>query len=153
MNTISTKCISISSCFPAKADVIWELLQKIETLQYIAAPYAYFRRTDPSADMIWREKAVFHFKLRIFGFIPVSLHTIQINTFDRATYLVKSTESNRFVSVWKHTIILKPGDDGTTGYTDEVEIGAGFLTSMISLWSKFFYKHRQKKWRRLLTQV
>ena len=34
-------------------------------------------------------------------------------------------------------------------YTDEVEIYAGIFTLFTAIWAKLFYKHRQKKWKRI----
>ena len=45
---------------------------------------------------------------------------------------------------------LKPIDHDHTGYTDEVEIHAGWKTPFVCLWAKLFYAHRQRKWIRLL---
>lgn len=45
---------------------------------------------------------------------------------------------------------LEKLDENTTGYTDIVEIDAGWKTVLVYLWAVCFYKHRQKKWIKLL---
>ena len=146
---MKSKTVRVSSYFPASADIIWEKLQHIETLQYIAAPYALF---DPAGNglMVWKAGETFQFHLKIFGILPMGIHTINVAQFDRATLTVYTNENNKSVPVWNHRIMLKQESAGRTYYTDEVEINAGWKTQFVYLWSKAFYKHRQRKWLRLL---
>lgn len=41
--------------------------------------------------------------------------------------------------------------ENTTQYTDEVEINAGWKTIFVYMWANAFYAHRQRKWKRLLS--
>lgn len=142
------KKVIVTSRLPASAETIWPLLTKIETLRYIAAPLATFTpRTD---DAIWQEGATLQFRLRLFGFLPMGMHTIHVRRFDASTHSVYTEETNRWVPVWNHTITLAPAPDGTTLYTDIVAIDAGPRSGLISLWSRWFYRHRQRRWHRLL---
>lgn len=136
-----------TSVFPAKREEVFARLQRLETLQFIAAPYASFTPVDHRADFQWQvgSRSTYHF--RLFGLIPYGTHTIRIERFDED--VVQSRESNEHVPVWNHRITLK--NLGTsTEYTDEVEIEAGWKTPFIWLWAKAFYAHRQCKWIRLL---
>lgn len=145
-----TKIVSISSVFPASPEQIWSQLVKVETLQYIAAPYASFRPVNSDESMTWQKGAVSRFYLRIFGFISAGVHEIRVKEFNKTTYTIQTVESNKTVPVWKHKIVLKPIDTLSTCYTDEVELYAGWLTCIVYLWSKMFYRHRQRKWLQLL---
>jgi len=145
-----TKIVSVSSVFPATPDEIWIRLTRIDTLQYIAAPYASFIPEVPSKEMIWREGETARFRLRIFGFLPMGIHTIQVRFFDHATYNVSTSEKNNIVPIWNHRIEIVPEGKNSARYTDEVEIGAGWLTNVVYLWSKLFYRHRQRRWHKLL---
>jgi len=147
---MKTKKVHISSGFPASADEIWSKLTKLKTLQYIAAPYAYFRSIDTKSELIWREGMTAQFRLKILGFIPMGIHTIKIVEFNKDNYLVRSIEGNKHVPVWRHTIILEPSTDQTTYYEDVVEIEAGWKTGIVSIWSRVFYRNRQRKWHKLL---
>ena len=49
---------------------------------------------------------------------------------------------------WNHLIRIEPEGAGSR-YTDEIEIGAGPLTPLISLYAKLFYRYRQRRWRKL----
>ena len=136
-----------SSVFPASRDVVFEKLQKLETLQTIAMPYATFEPVG-AAEPIWTVGSTSTYRFRLFGVIPFGTHTIHIVRFDPDG--VSSREGNEHVPVWNHDIIMIPLDDNHTKYTDRVEIQAGWKTPFIWLWSNAFYAHRQRKWVSLL---
>ena len=136
-----------SSVFPAPREEVYTNLQRLETLQYIAAPYATFTPVENNNDFSWREGAVSSYHFRLFGFIPFGIHTIRIEKFDQSG--IQSREHNKHVHVWDHLILLE-NLGNQTKYTDEVEIHAGWKTVFIWLWAKAFYAHRQRRWIRLL---
>ena len=86
--------------------------------------------------------------LSAFRFDPFGTHTIHIVRFDPDG--VSSREGNEHVPVWNHDIRLIEKDENHTQYTDQVEIHAGWKTAYIWLWANAFYRHRQRKWIRLL---
>ena len=136
-----------SSIFPAPREEVFARLQRLETLQYIAAPYATFTPVEKSAVFSWQEGKTSSYRFRLFGLIPFGVHTIRIERFDQNG--IQSREHNRHVPVWDHLIMLEDLGDQTK-YTDEVEIHAGWKTVFIWLWAKAFYAHRQRKWIQLL---
>ncbi len=136
-----------SSVFPASRDVVFEKLQKLETLQYIAKPYATFEPvglTEP----VWTVGSMSAYRFRLFGVIPFGTHKIHIVRFEPEG--VSSREGNERVPMWNHDITMIPLDDNHTKYTDRVEIQAGWKTFFIWLWANAFYTHRQRKWISLL---
>lgn len=136
-----------TSVFPASRDTVFEKLQKLETLQYIAKPYATFEPAGPVAS-VWAAGGESSFCFRLFGIIPYGIHTIRIVRADPGG--ISSREGNPHVPVWNHDIALVMLDEQHTEYTDRVEIHAGWKTFFIWLWANAFYKHRQKKWIKLL---
>ena len=138
-----------TSVFPAPRDVVFQKLQRLETLQTIAKPYAAFDPVD-SATAVWTVGCKSSYRLRLFGFIPFGTHTIWIARFDPEK--VSSREGNGHVPVWNHDILLVPIDENHTEYTDRVEIRASWKTIFIWLWAKAFYAHRQRRWIRLLKE-
>ncbi|MBQ9290539.1 MAG: hypothetical protein IJ210_10535, partial [Clostridia bacterium] len=113
-----------TSIFPAPRDAVFQKLQRLETLQTIAKPYAVFEPVD-SAAAVWTVGGKSSYRLRLFGFIPFGAHTIWIVRFDPDG--VSSREGNRHVPVWNHDILLVPIDENHTEYTDRVEIRAGWV--------------------------
>ena len=136
-----------TSVFPAPRDQVLSRLRCLETLQYIAAPFASFTPVNETAGFIWEAGAVSEYRFKLFGIIPFGIHTIRIERFDQDG--IQSREHNRHVPVWDHLIILKDLGDRTE-YTDEVVIRAGWKTVFVWLWARAFYAHRQRKWIRLL---
>lgn len=138
-----------TSIFPASRGDIFSKLQKLETLQYIAAPYATFTPVNIEAFPMWKPGSVTSYRLKLFGVIPCGLHTIRIEKFHEVEG-VSSKEGNAHVPVWNHDIFLKIVDDTHTEYTDQVVIDAGWKTIFVYLWACCFYTHRQRRWIKLL---
>ena len=145
---MKTKTIQVTSILPFSEDVIWENLMLFSTLKYITAPFATF--TPINDVIVWKEGEVFRFHLRLFGFIPMGVHEIKVIECNRETLSVYTHESNPRVPVWNHRILLEPCNDRTVRYTDEVEIQARWATPIVVVWSRVFYRHRQRKWKSLL---
>ena len=138
-----------TSVFPASAEKIFQKLQKLETLQYIARPYASFEPIGEAAT-VWTVGSLSSYRFRLFGGIPFGTHTIRIVKFDQTG--ISSREYNEHVPVWNHDIVLRAIDENHTEYTDRVEIHAGWKTFFVWLWAGAFYAHRQRKWIRLLKE-
>ena len=147
---IVKKIINKTSVFPAEAGVIWERLQWLRSLRYVASPYASFHPVDKREDFTWQEGEAFAVHCRLLGILPLGVHTIQIIKLDRDNFTIYTNESNRYIPVWNHRITLRPVDEQNTEYTDRVEIDAGWKTPFVYAWAKCFYAHRQKKWLALL---
>jgi ligand-binding SRPBCC domain-containing protein len=141
------KIIKIETSFDAPAEKVWPYLLELKTLQYIARPLVYFK---PKVEFNqFREGENYNLTLKILGLFPIRNHLIFIKELNKASLTIKSQESNAIIPIWNHTISLKPNGD-KTDYTDEIEINAGKLTKIISTFAKIFYKHRQKRWKKLL---
>ena len=142
--------IKKTSVFPAKQSNVFELLQRFDTLAYIAKPYATFKNIDGQTEPVWEAGRSFSFDFKMFGFIDLGVHIINVKEFNIDN--IYTNEGNPFCPVWNHRIILKAIADIKTEYTDEVEIGAGWKTPLVCLWAKAFYSHRQMKWIKLLNK-
>ena len=138
-----------TSVFPASKNEVFKRLQKLETLQKIAYPYATFTPVNGKKNIVWKAGETSSYRFRLFGLIPFGTHTIHVVHFglDEGIY---THEGNEYVPVWNHEIILKGIDDTHTEYTDNVTIDAGWKTIFIYLWAVCFYSHRQREWIKLL---
>lgn len=141
--------VCVSSILPASVDEVWDKLQHLGTLQYVAAPFASFESLD-KGKTIWREGETTKYKLKLFGIFSLGVHTIKIIQFEKNTYTVLTNEENKIVPEWNHKIRLEIIDERSVRYTDEVELFAGWKTVFVYWWSCIFYRHRQKKWQYLL---
>ena len=136
-----------TTVFPASKEIVFSRLQQLETLQYIARPYAAFEPVGEVSN-VWTVGSSSSYRFRLFGFIPFGTHTIRIIRFDPEG--VSSREGNEHVPMWNHDINLEAADSNHTKYTDRVEIKAGWKTFFVWLWANAFYAHRQRKWITLL---
>ena len=146
---MKTRTVYKKSVFPADIDTVSSLLKKLNTLQYIAKPYASFSPVNGSGSICWKEGQTESFRFKLFCLIPYGVHTIHIIDFSKDG--ICTNESNPHVPVWNHRIRLNALADGTTEYSDEVEIGAGWKTSLVWAWANLFYSHRQRRWIKLLS--
>jgi ligand-binding SRPBCC domain-containing protein len=143
--------IFVETVLPAPADRVWEVLQRTETLQRVAAPLLQFRAVE-SGGMpgLWREGTEARLRLYLFGLVPVGRHTVRVDVLDQERGEIHTRESGGMAPVWNHTIRIAAIGDGATRYSDAVEIRAGMRTPLVWLFAWFFYRHRQRRWRALL---
>jgi hypothetical protein len=66
---------------------------------------------------------------------------------------IQSRESEPLVRRWDHLIRIRPTPDGQTLYSDEIIIEAGWVTLVVWLFAHCFYRHRQRKWRRIARRL
>ncbi len=146
-----SKVVHVKSVFPASKEEVFERLQEFDTLRVITKPYISFEPLDGKKDFVWREGATFVFKSRLFGWLPFGTHTINVIQFglDNGIY---TNEVNTYVPTWNHEITLKEVGENQTEYADIVEIYAGWKTVFVYVWAKLFYRHRQRKWIKILKQ-
>ncbi len=136
-----------TSTFPASREAVFQKLQRLETLQFIAKPYASFEPVG-NTQSVWSVGSTSSYRFNLFCLIPFGTHTIHIVRFE--TDGISSKEENEHVPVWNHDITLVKLGDNHTEYTDHVEIKAGWKTIFIWLWANAFYAHRQRKWIKML---
>ena len=141
--------IIISSTLNNSAEKIWTKLLNIETLVEICKPMATFKSKLNDKEMKWEINKEYIFKLFIYGFLPFGDHKIILKKLDKENKIILSNEYNKIVKIWNHLIIMENIGENEIKYTDEVEIYAGILTLFTAIWAKLFYKHRQKKWKRI----
>ncbi len=67
-----------SSVFPVTKQEIYSKLQKLQTLQYIAYPFATFEPVNGDSKLVWREGIVSSFRFKLFGWIPFGVHSIKV---------------------------------------------------------------------------
>ena len=146
-----SKTIKVSTVFPATAAEVWEKMQQPETLCYIAAPFVVFEPLGEGLG-IWREGRAADFRLKIFGLISFGGHRIRIAQADRDTFTVQTHESGTHLRAWNHRIALQPLGESRTRYTDEIEVDAGWKTAAVYGFGVLFFRHRQRRWLRLLAR-
>jgi hypothetical protein len=142
---------SVLSCPPEKA---WEELQRPALHREIIRPLFRFVPADPPQfPERWPEGATLHFRGYLFGILPIGTHSIFLERIDPAARVLQSREAGRLVRRWDHLVRVRPTGDGRTLYSDEIVIEAGWLTPFVWLFAQGFYRHRQRRWRRVARRL
>jgi hypothetical protein len=143
LRTVRRACL-----LDAPADVVWRALRAPATLVDVAAPVLRMPALE-RRDRAWQPGEPVTTWLLLFGFLPVSRHTVVVETLDDATMTARTQEHGGPVPVWRHRITVEPAGPGRCRYTDEVEIGAGRLTGLVRAPASGFFRWRQHRWQRL----
>ena len=141
--------IELTTRLEATAEHIWQELQKPALLKHVAAGRLRFVPIEPPAfPEHWRD-GDYRVALRGFGWLPLGEQVISIRIRDDERTL-HDHGSSRFFRRWEHRISLQPDGPDATRYTDRVEFDAGMLNPLLLPLVTDFFRHRQRRWRRLV---
>ncbi|MAT42710.1 MAG: hypothetical protein CL609_10235 [Anaerolineaceae bacterium] len=148
MRTILTTFLDCSK------ERVWQEVQTVRLLAYIAAPMVIFEPLQPTRfPEIWGE-ACYQVRMKIFGRFSFGRHWIVISKPLAATgaFQLRDNGYGDRISKWDHWITIQDEPIGKTRLTNDVNIEAGLLTPIVWLFSQAFYRHRQRRWRILVTK-
>jgi len=141
----------ISTIIQANENKMWEALQRVSSLAYVASPCLLFKFLDGSAlPEKWEPGKEYALSISAFHFIPLGNHFIGITTIDAANKEMLSNEHGTLIKEWNHRIKVEKIDEGRIKYSDEIEIKAGALTLLVWFFAHSFYRHRQRRWKKLI---
>lgn len=145
---------TIRSAFACSPAFAWDKVQTSALLQEVIYPLL---RIAPAAGASfparWEEGQSVHGRLYLFGFLPLGKHVIHIERVDAERRQIQSRESGGLIRRWDHLVTVRPGDDGQTIYSDEIEIECGWLTPLVWAFANAFYRHRHRRWKRLIRRA
>ncbi len=134
-------------CPAAKA---WEEVQKSALLLHVAWPLARIVPADSGAfPARWQSGLTVRCKLFVFGIIPIGVRTLHFEAVDQQACEIRTREQDPLVRKWDHVIAIRPLGPGRSHYRDTIDIDAGRLTLPVWVWTSWFYRHRQWRWRAL----
>ena len=127
-----------------------EAVKTPRLLFFVASPLVRFVPTRGTVvPRVW-EEATYWFGLRIFGFLPFGEQAVRITFSPGADdFRVRDDGYSRLVKRWDHRILIERSGAGVR-YCDELNIEAGVLTPVVWLFAFLFYRHRQRRWSRLV---
>lgn len=143
-----TRLTTILDCPKERA---WQAVQMTRLLDFIAAPLVRFEPVQPTRlPERWNEEK-YLVRMKIVGRIPFGNHWIVISfPLAEGCYQIRDNGYGDQIDKWDHWITLEDTPDGKTRYTDQVDIEAGLLTPVVWIFSQIFYRHRQRRWRKLV---
>lgn len=145
------KTIEVSTFLDAPPDTVRDHVERSELLEYITRGMIRFKAVDPPQfPERWSEG---HYKAEMYwkGFLPVGSQTISIEPqpMDGETWSIRDNGHGSLIRTWDHMIEISPQNGGTY-YLDRISVDAGILTPFVAIFAGRFYRHRQKRWRRLV---
>ncbi len=144
----------IATRLPCSEAELWERIIEPESLRFVSAPILSFvapeGRDLPTS---WQTGVPYPLRLRFLGVLPLGRHTIELVRVDERARRIESRESGLLARTWNHIIVFREVEPGSVEYTDEIEIRAGLLTPIIWVFAHGFYRHRQRRWRVLLSRT
>ena len=145
--------VELTSRIDAPVDEVVRHVMTPRLLDYVAAPlirFTYPEGFDSGGDWPLGEHRV---GMKFMGLVPIGWQAIGIElpqSPEEDTILLRDNGYSPTIKRWDHWIIIRPHASGSgTSYTDRVHIEAGLLTPIIAAYARFFYKHRQRRWREL----
>ena len=145
------KTIELETFLPADTATVWDHVLQPRLLCFVAKGMLTLQPVDP--DAFPQRWSVGQYKVRkyLWGLLPIGWQIIGIEIMpDRGQ--VRRLHDNGggwLLPTWDHTMQVEPVDGGTR-YTDRVKIEARGLTPLVAAFARCFYKHRQRRWQKLV---
>lgn len=145
------KTLVISTYLPADPQTLQDHIERSALLHYVARGVLRFAPVDPPEFPEKWERGQYTAMMYWKGFFPLGLQTIGIEPqpMNADTWSMRDNGHGAMVKTWDHMIEVAPKGDGSM-YVDRIAIDAGVLTSIVALFAERFYRHRQKRLRRLV---
>lgn len=149
--------VDLSTTIALSAEIVWEEVQTAALLMHIAWPLVRFAPIDSEQLEAFTPGGRYRARLRLFGFLPFGTQWIVTSVHEpESGAWPKRLRDNGYSAViqkWDHWITITPNPDGTTCYRDEVDVSAGILTPSVWAFAQLFYRHRQRRWRKLAASL
>jgi hypothetical protein len=139
--------VDLSSILPCDAEQAWDEVLTSRLLTEVASPLVAIRPT-PGGRLpaVWPAGATVPVRSYLFGFIPLGTRAVHFERVDAAAWEIETEETDPIVRSWHHFISIRPLSGGRCLYRDRVDIHAGPLTTLVWLFARCFYGHRQRRW-------
>jgi ligand-binding SRPBCC domain-containing protein len=136
------------ACAPSEAQ---RHVRTMRLLEYVTAPLVRFVPEQEMPAEIWSD-GTYRVQMYLLGVVPLGWQAIVLSFPEKAgAFCVRDNGYSPLISRWDHMITIAPEGEGTR-YRDRVAIEAGLLTPLIWMFAQVFYRHRQRRWRRLVRQ-
>lgn len=142
--------VTLTTTINANSQTVWNRVKKKSLLMHVMKPMARFVMEDDDGLDNWVEGKTYTGKSYMFLIIPVGKRRIRLEEINENKKYIQSREHGEIgLKKWDHLITIEPASDNTTRYTDKIKIDAGILTLPYFLFASLFYRHRQRRWRKL----
>ncbi len=124
-------------------------VKKPRLLMHVARPLLRFEPTRGTVVPEEWGEATYWFRLLFLGVLPLGDQAVSVTIQETVDgFTLRDNGHSRLIRRWDHLITIREAN-GATLYSDTVELDAGFATPVVWLFSRLFFAHRQRRWRRL----
>lgn len=149
--------VELSTTIGLPAEIVWEEVQTAALLVHVSWPLVRFAPVGAEPLDACTPGGRYQVRLWLFGVLPFAAQWIVISVHEPDSgNWPKRLRDNGYSAIirrWDHWITITPNADGTTFYRDEVEVSAGILTPGVWAFAQLFYRHRQRRWRKLAASL
>lgn len=143
--------VDVSTFLPVLPEKVAAHLRTSRLLIHVASPVVKFIPAGATQLPEKWEEGAYWVSLRLFGFIPFGKQAVVISYPESPNYFsIRDNGHSVLVKKWDHRITINPMGTGTL-YRDHVTIEAGVFTVFVWAFAQLFYRHRQRRWRQLVT--
>mgnify|MGYP001813401044 CR=1 FL=1 len=149
-----TRVVDLEVHLTASSEAVWEEVQRPALLEEVAAPLVRFRWIEPEERLAhWPAGGTVRVRSYLFGILPMGERELVFERIDDERHEIQTRERDALIRRWDHLITVRDGGEGGARYRDRIEIDAGLLTLPVWLFAQWFYRHRQRRWRRVVERL
>jgi len=146
--------VFVRSLLPCDPQDAWAEVKRSSLLLEVARPFVIIRPAKgESFPEQWRVGETICCRSYMFGVVPLGTRMVSFDTIDNQAREIHTREADPLVRSWNHVIRVEVADGGSTRYSDDVEIDAGWLTPVVWLFAQCFYRHRQRRWKTVANRL
>jgi hypothetical protein len=140
--------VLVESLLNCPAELAWSEVRCSRLLVEVASPLVAIRpaRGEKLPDR-WEEGQTVRCRCYLLSLLPLGTRKVFFERIDDALREIQTRESDLLVRQWDHLIRIEHAGDGQCRYRDEIDLDAGMLTPVVWLFTRSFYRHRQRRWR------
>jgi hypothetical protein len=142
--------IDISTYLSCTPNIAIEHANSPQLLLHVAKPLVKFVAIEPPQFAVKWAAGTYWVSMHLFGIIPLGRQAVVISHPPSNIFTLRDNGYSALIQKWDHVITIAPAGSGTL-YRDQVTIKAGLLTPLVWLFALFFYRHRQRRWRQLVS--
>lgn len=130
----------------------WQEVQTPRLMEYVAAPLVTFDPLQPDRlPQVWKA-GCYQVAMKLFRWLSLGRQWVVISIPQAGDHLYQLRDNGYGdrITRWDHWITIQEATDGKARYTDQVDIEAGLVTPLVWLFSQVFFRHRQRRLRKLV---
>lgn len=134
------KTVRLSHVYDHPPQAVWDVATDFDCLKEAMRGLITFKGM-PSGTI--HKGQVINVEVSMFGLLPYQPYRMELVELDPVARHFKSDEQGMGVDHWQHSLRVLPHARGAE-LVDEIEIEAGWRTSVVCAWARYMYKRRHK---------